>query len=122
MLLLSAVVACGAASSGAPGAGEADTAQAQPQNIDHLEPPRDSVGPRPARFTWSAVKDAESYELHIWSEVDMKMFEQQGITATTVPWPDGLELPLGTYFWAVVAQRGGKPVAESGLSAFVITE
>ena len=67
-------------------------------------------------------KNVETYTLHVWNEVDVKVFEQSGITATTVPWPEGLDLPFGTYFWAVIAQRDGQPIAESGLSAFVITE
>jgi hypothetical protein len=114
--------ACGAAPRGDAGTGEAEAAQAKPQDIDHLEPRRDSVGPRPVRFAWTAAKDAESYTLHIWNEVDVKVFEQQGLTVTTLPWPEELDLPFGTYFWAVIAHRDGRPVAESGLSAFVITE
>ena len=115
-------VACGAAPNNGAGSLDAEAAQAKPQDIDHLEPRRDSVGPRPARFTWTAVRNVETYTLHVWNEVDVKVFEQSGITATTLPWPDGLDLPFGTYFWAVIAQRDGKPIAESGLSAFVITE
>ena len=115
-------VACGAAPATVAETASAEAAQAKPQVVDHLEPRRDSVGPRPARFTWTAVQNVETYTLHVWNEVDVKVFEQSGITATTVAWPDGLNLPFGTYFWAVIAQRDGKPIAESGLSAFVITE
>jgi hypothetical protein len=115
-------VACGAAPNTVADTRAAEVAQAKPQDIDHLEPRRDSVGPRPARFTWTAVKNVEVYTLHVWNEVDVKVFEQSGLTATTLAWPEGLDLPFGTYFWAVTAQRDGKPIAESGLSAFVITE
>ena len=115
-------VACGAAPHEGANAGAAQAAQAKPQDIDHLEPRRDSVGRRPARFAWTAVDNVETYTLHVWNEVDVKVFEQSGLTATTLPWPDGLDLPLGTYFWAVIAHRAGRPMAESGLSAFVITE
>ena len=122
MLCAAMAVACGAAPRGDAGMDGAEAAQAKPQVIDHLEPRRDSVGPRPVRFAWTAVTSAESYTLHVWNEVDMKVFEQQGITATSLPWPEELDLPLGTYFWAVIGQRDGRPAAESGLSAFVITE
>jgi hypothetical protein len=115
-------VACGAAPHTPAGTEVADAAQTKPQDIDHLEPRRDSVGPRPLRFTWTAVSNVETYTLHVWNEVDVKVFEQSGLTQTALPWPDGLDLPFGTYFWAVTAQRAGKPIAESGLSAFVITE
>jgi hypothetical protein len=122
ILCVSMAVACGAAPNHGAGSLDAEAAQAKPQDIDHLEPRRDSVGPRPARFTWTAVRNVETYTLHVWNEVDMKVFEQQGLTATTLPWPEELDLPFGTYFWAVIAQRDGRPIAESGLSAFVITE
>ena len=75
---------------------------------------RASRGPR--------SRTSRVYTLHVWNEVDVKVFEQSGLTATTLAWPEGLNLPFGTYFWAVTAQRDGKPIAESGLSAFVITE
>jgi hypothetical protein len=115
-------VACGAVPHTPAETEAADAAQTKPQDIDHLEPRRDSVGPRPLRFTWTAVNNVETYTLHVWNEVDVKVFEQSGLTQTALPWPDGLDLPFGTYFWAVTAQRAGKPIAESGLSAFVITE
>ena len=122
ILCVSLAVACGAAPDNVAATEAAEAAQAKPEDIDHLEPRRDSVGPRPVRFTWTPVKNVETYTLHVWNEVDMKVFEQSGLTATTLPWPEGLDLPFGTYFWAVIAQRDGKPIAESGLSAFVITE
>jgi hypothetical protein len=121
ILCVSMAVACGA-SPGGDSTAAAAADQSKPQDINHLEPRRDSVGPRPARFAWTAVANAGTYSLNLWNEVDMKVFEQHGLTATSAPWPDGLDLPLGTYFWAVVAVRDGRPVAESGLSAFVITE
>jgi hypothetical protein len=122
ILCVSMAVACGAAPNNAAESGAAEAAQAKPQDIDHLEPRRDFVGPRPARFAWTPVANVETYTLHIWNEVDVKVFQQQGLTATTLPWPEGLDLPFGTYFWAVIAHRDGKPIAESGLSAFVILE
>ena len=122
ILCVSMAVACDASPRGESGATAAPGAQSRAQDINHLEPRRDSVGPRPARFAWTEAANAGTYSLNIWNEVDMKVFEQHGLTATNAPWPEGLDLPLGTYFWAVVAVRDGRPVAESGLSAFVITE
>src|SRR5918993_2399868 len=121
ILCVSMAVACGASPTGEAGASAAAASQSKPQDINHLEPRRDSVGPRPARFAWTAVPNAGTYSLNIWTEVDTKVVEQHGLTTTTAPWPEGLEVPLGTYFWAVVAVRDGRPIAESGLSAFVIT-
>jgi hypothetical protein len=122
VLCVLTAVACGAAPRGDADATASAAVQASPPTVDHLEPRRDSVGPRPARFAWTTIEGADSYTLHLWNEVDMKLLEQRGVTATTVAWPEELDLPFGTYFWAVIAMREGRPIAESGLSAFVITE
>ncbi|MEZ5287343.1 MAG: hypothetical protein R2712_21575 [Vicinamibacterales bacterium] len=33
---------------------------------------------------------------------------------------EDFELPSGTYFWAVIAVRNNRPLAETGLAAFVV--
>jgi hypothetical protein len=90
------------------------------QTIDHLTPPRDSVGKSPASFSWTPVEGAETYSIGIWNEVDRMVWRQNGITTTSVVRPDDLELEPGTYFWTISALRGGQQIAESGLAAFVV--
>jgi hypothetical protein len=93
---------------------------ARTQDIRHLEPRPDSVGPQPERFAWSKVEAADSYTLRIWNEADTRVVSEEGLTTTTVDFPKENDMPAGTYFWAIVGMRGDQPVAESGLAAFVV--
>lgn len=97
----------------AAGAQELDT-------IDHVVPARDSVGPAPAQFRWTAAKDADEYSIGIWNEVDRLVWRRDHITATATERPKDLELEAGTYFWTIAALRGGRQIADSGLAAFVV--
>lgn len=126
-LLLAPVVFAGIAcaqAAEAPPAGAtapamaADARLAQPR-IEHVSPGRDSVGPPPKKFEWTAVEGAEGYALLLVNEVDMELWETT-VQATSVEVPKELVLESGTYYWAVGAFRGGRQVAYSGRSAFVV--
>ena len=88
--------------------------------IDHLSPARDAVGAAPTRFEWTSAKDAEEYAIGIWDDVDRLMWSDFHIRGTSVVLPEDVRLEFGTYYWSVTALREGRPVAESGRSAFVV--
>jgi hypothetical protein len=90
------------------------------QLIDHVLPRRDSTGPAPKRFEWTAAKGADEYAIGLWNESDMILWRQGGFREPSATLPSELVLEPGTYYWSVVAERDGRPIAESGLSAFVV--
>ena len=90
------------------------------QLIDHIAPRRDSSGPPPAKLEWTAAKGADEYAIGLWNESDTLVWRQGGITEPTIPMPTELALEPGTYYWSVVGVKEGRPIAESGLSAFVV--
>ena len=121
------VVAAGAGAAGCSSAVHQNTQALTPiqdptraQRLDHVLPSRDFVGAAPSRFEWTAVPGADSYSLGIWNEVDVMIWRQNGITATSVARSEELRLEPGTYMWSVAALRGGEQIADSGLSAFVV--
>lgn len=89
-------------------------------NIEHVSPARDSVGAKPARFEWTAAEGADRYAIGVWDDVDRLMWRNDRVEKTSVTLPDDVELAFGTYFWSVTALRDGRPVAETGRSAFVV--
>src|SRR5262245_6207674 len=95
-------------------------ADAQSQTIDHLSPRPDSRGPQPKRLEWTAVKGADSYTVGIWNEVDVRILRVGNLKSNSVDWPDGLEVEPGTYFWSIVAIKDERPIADSGLAAFIV--
>lgn len=88
--------------------------------IDHVAPARDSVGAPPLRFEWTAAQGAEQYAIGVWDDVDRLIWRADRIQGTSVDLPKDVELVFGTYFWSVIALNDGRPVAESGRSAFVV--
>jgi hypothetical protein len=123
LLAASAVIACTAdtRAAAAPAASQAPTPRALPtEDIKHLEPRPNYVGPQPERFAWSKVENADSYTLRIWNEADVRVLSESGLTTTTVDFPKENDMPAGTYFWAIVGMRGDQAIAESGLAAFVV--
>ena len=123
MIVAAGAIACRAdarASAEAAGAPAAGQGAARTQDIRHVEPRPDFVGPQPERFTWSKVEGADSYTLRIWNEADTRVVSEEGLTTTTVDFPKENDMPAGTYFWAIVGMRGDQPIAESGLAAFVV--
>ncbi|MDO8679540.1 MAG: hypothetical protein Q7R30_13375 [Acidobacteriota bacterium] len=107
-------------------AGESDspaTPAAQgPGVIDPVTPGRDSVGPAPRRFEWTAIKGADHYEIELLTDIDMEVFSHGDVRGTILPMPDGVTLTPGTYFWRVGAVRDGRLVGDSGRTAFVVRE
>ena len=89
------------------------------QGIEHLSPPRDSVGAQPKRFAWTAVPNADGYALLLVNEIDIEMWEVT-VKTNSIEVPKDLVLDAGTYYWAVGAFSGGRQVAYSGRSAFVV--
>ena len=88
-------------------------------SIEHVSPRRDSVGPQPKAFEWTAVSGAEGYALLLVNEIDIEQWEVT-VQGTSVDLPQELVLDSGTYYWAVGAFLGGRQVAYSGRSAFVV--
>lgn len=103
-------------------AGDGAAAGIQKVEIEHVTPRRDSVGPVPARFEWTAVPGADSYAISVENEVDMQIFDQAGITTTSTPWPKEVRVDPGTYFWRVAGFKDGRMIADSGRAAFVVRE
>ena len=89
--------------------------------IEHLLPKRDAVGAAPARFEWTAAKNADEYAITVENEVDVLIFEGRS-RSTFIDWPKGNALDPGTYFWRVVGLSQGRRVADSGRAAFVVSE
>ena len=92
------------------------------KEIQHVVPRRDFVGPTPTRFEWTAVDGVESYGISVETEIEIPIFEQDGIKGTSVTLPKDTKLDPGTYFWRVVGMNGDRNVADSGRAAFVVLE
>ena len=90
--------------------------------IEHVTPRRDFVGPLPNRLEWTAVPDIDSYAINVEDEIEIPVFDQEGITTTSVPWPKEVKIPPGTYFWRIIGIKAGKVIADSGRAAFVVHE
>ena len=100
----------------------AEVAAIQKQQIEHVTPRRDFVGPLPTRLEWTAVDGVDSYAISVENEIDIPVFEQDGIKTTSVPWPKEVRIEPGTYFWRIVGIKGDRVVADSGRAAFVVME
>lgn len=88
--------------------------------IQHAEPRRDVVGPRPAGFRWSPIQGADRYAIGLWDEADRLLWRQDDVEEPHVTWPEGLVVGPGTYFWSVSALQSGREIAKSGMAAFVV--
>ena len=99
-----------------------EEAKIQKIEIEHVIPRRDAVGPQPTVLEWTAAAGVDSYSIGVENEIEIQMFEQDHIKTTSVPWPQGLKLEPGTYFWRIVGVKGDRIVADSGRAAFVILE
>lgn len=106
----------------APEAAPLEEARIQKDRIEHVTPRRDFVGPLPTRLEWTAVDGADSYAISVENEIEIAVFDQTGITSTTVSWPAGLRIEPGTYFWRIVGLKGERMIADSGRAAFVVQE
>ena len=92
------------------------------QEIEHVTPRRDFVGPTPARLEWTAVGGVDTYNISVITEIDTVVFEHAGARGTSIEWPKEIKLEPGTYFWRVVGLRGDRAIADSGRAAFVVRE
>lgn len=91
------------------------------QQIDHVTPKRDFVGPAPVRLEWTTVEGVDTYNITVVTEIDSVVFRHAGTRGNTLEWPKEITLEPGTYFWRIVGLQGERVVADSGRSAFVVT-
>lgn len=91
------------------------------QQIDHVTPRRDFVGPAPTRLEWTAVDGVDSYNITVITDIDSVVFQHTGARGSAIDWPQEITLEPGTYFWRIVGTQEGRAVADSGRSAFVVT-
>lgn len=113
--------ACRPSDAGAAGTGQS-SGQEPLRVIQHEEPRRDSVGPQPARFRWSPIKDADRYAIGLWNDADRLIWRRDDLAEPTAMWPADARLEPGTYFWSVSALQGSREIAKSGLAAFVVEQ
>jgi hypothetical protein len=122
-LLALVSLACAPRESTPPqGAATADIALIQKLQIDHVTPRPDFVGPTPAKLEWTAVAGADSYAVGVENEIEIPVFDQDGIKTTSIPWPKEVRVEPGTYYWRITGMKGGKIIADSGRAAFVVME
>jgi len=105
-----------------PPAAAAEVALIQKISIEHVTPRRDFVGPLPSKLEWSAVEGADSYAIKVENEIEIPVFDQDGIKTTSVPWPKEARVEPGTYYWRIVALKNGAIIADSGRAAFVVMD
>jgi hypothetical protein len=122
--LLCCAVACSQATAGQPSrqVKEAGTNVQQLLTIDPVVPRRDFTGAPPDHFEWTAVKGADHYAIGIFNEVDVILWRNDDVQTNSIPWPAGLKLDGGTYFWSVSALQGERTIGDSGRTAFVIMQ
>ena len=106
----------------APPAAPVEEARIQKLAIEHVSPGRDFVGAQPTTLEWTEAAGVDSYSIAVENEIEIQMFEQDGIKGTSTAWPKGLKLEPGTYFWRIIGVKGDRIVADSGRAAFVILE
>ena len=104
----------------AAAAGQED--QIQKIQIHHVIPRPDFVGRLPAVLEWSVAPGVDAYAVLVENEIEIPVFEQDGITGTSTPWPNGLRIEPGTYYWRIAGLKGDRVVADSGRAAFVVRE
>jgi hypothetical protein len=97
-------------------------AKIQKQQIEHVIPRRDFVGKTPTVLEWTTVPGVETYTVSVENEIEISVFEQEGIVTNSMPWPKGIKVDPGTYFWRIVGMKGEHIVADSGRAAFVVRE
>ncbi len=91
------------------------------QQIDHVTPKRDFVGPAPTRLEWTAIEGVDTYNITVITEIDSVVFQHVGARGNAIEWPREITLEPGTYFWRVVGIKGERTIADSGRSAFVVS-
>ena len=99
-----------------------EVAAIQNIQIEHVTPRRDFVGPLPTKLEWTAVNGVDSYAVSVENEIEIPVFDQDGIKTTSVPWPKEVRIDAGTYYWRIVGIKGNKVIADSGRAAFVVMD
>ena len=99
-----------------------EVAAIQNIRIEHVTPRRDFVGPLPTKLEWTAVDGVDSYAVRVENEIEIPVFDQDGIKTTSVPWPKEVRIDAGTYYWRIVGIKGNKVIADSGRAAFVVMD
>jgi len=99
-----------------------EVAAIQKIQIEHVTPRRDFVGPLPTKLEWTAADGVDSYAVSVENEIEIPVFDQEGITTTSVPWPKEVRIDSGTYYWRIVGIKGNRVIADSGRAAFVVME
>ena len=115
-------VAVALACSSPAGQSAAPRAQEPPGVIDPVAPARDSVGPSPKRFEWTAITAADHYAIELTTDIDIVVFTHESLREPALTMPADFALVAGTYFWRVTAVRDGRLVGDSGRSAFVVRD
>jgi len=105
-----------------PAGASGPEAKIQKTGIEHVTPRRDYVGPLPTKLEWTAVDGVDTYAINVEDEIEIPVFDQDGIKTTSVPWPKEVRPLPGTYFWRIVGIKGGKVIADSGRAAFVVQD
>jgi len=99
-----------------------DVALIQKIQIEHVTPRPNFVGPTPTKLEWTSADGADSYAIRVENEIEIPVFDQDGIKTTSVPWPKEARVEPGTYYWRIVGLKGGSVIADSGRAAFVVME
>jgi hypothetical protein len=87
------------------------------------ETPRGRVQGLPTELRWKGVPSPARYRVVVLDPDGEPIWSSGEVEATTLPWPAGLVLKPGSYFWQVIAlPRGGLPGDEraSALAAFEV--
>ena len=54
---------------------------------------------------WTAAAGVDSYAVSVENEIEIPVFDQDGITGTSTPWPKDFRIEPGTYYWRIVGLR-----------------
>ena len=122
MLFVLMSLACAPGASAPEPSAPVEVAAIQKLQIEHVTPRRDYVGPLPTKLEWTAVDGVDSYAISVENEIEIAVFDQEGIKTTSVPWPKEVRIEAGTYFWRIVGLKGEKVIADSGRAAFVVMD
>jgi hypothetical protein len=109
---------------GAPQAasGSVQEDRIQKIQIQHVNPRPDFVGRLPTILEWTAAAGVDAYAVLVENEIEIPVFEQDGIKGTSTPWPQDLRIEPGTYYWRIAGMKGDRVVADSGRAAFVVRD
>ena len=99
-----------------------EVAPIQRIQIEHVVPKRDYVGKTPTLLQWTAAEGADSYAVNVENEIEIPVFDQDGIKGTSIPWPKEARVEPGTYYWRITGFKDGRLIADSGRAAFVVME